>query len=45
MIIFYVDYEYFWRESLSLILIMIIFGVNYDDICRLLCLCGVYFIP
>ena len=41
IIIFDVDYDYFWRELLSLMWIMIIFDVNYDDICSSLCICGV----
>ena len=41
MNIFDVGYEYFWRELLSLIWIMIIFNMDYDDLCRSLFICDV----
>ena len=40
--IYDINYDYFWRELLSLMSNMIIFEVDYDDICRYFCLCGVY---
>ena len=43
MIIYDVYYDYFLLELFSLMPTMIIFDMIYDDICRFLCLCDVYF--